>query len=123
MSCSDRNAPETRTRIFSSPVCTTPAGVTAFWACSAAISVGAVDPQARQLLGREFNINALVLGAENVDLGNVRQLEELLADVNDVIPQLPVCESVRGEAVDDAVGVAELVVEAGADDALAAACC
>ena len=45
-------------------------------------------------------------------------MEELLADVNDVIPQLPVCESVRGEAVDDAESVAELVVEAGAVDVL-----
>jgi len=33
-----RNAPETRTRIFSFPVCTMPAGVTAFCACSAASS-------------------------------------------------------------------------------------
>ena len=36
----------------------------------------------------------------------------------DVVPKLPVREAVRGEAVDDAVGIAELVVEAGADDAL-----
>ena len=79
---------------------------------------GAVDPEARQLLGRELDVNALVLGPENVDLGDVRQLEQLLADVVDVVPQLPVREPVRGEAVDDAVGVAELVVEAGADDSL-----
>ena len=44
--------------------------------------------------------------------------EELLADLVDVVPQLPVCEPVRGEPVDDAVGIAELVVEAGPDDAL-----
>ncbi len=37
-SCSDWNAPETRTSIFSSPVCTMPAGVTIFCDCSAAIS-------------------------------------------------------------------------------------
>ena len=72
---------------------------------------GAVDPEAGQLLGRELNINALVLGPEDVDLGDVRQLEQLLADVVHVVPQLPVGEPVRGEAVDDAVGVAELVVE------------
>ena len=84
---------------------------------------GAVDPEARQLLGRELDVDALVLRPENVDLRDVRQLEELLADVVDVVPQLPVGESVRGEAVDDAVGVAELIVEAGADDVLAAACC
>ena len=75
-------------------------------------------PEARQLLGRELDVDALVLRAEDVDLGDVRQLQELLADVVDVVPQLPVREAVRGEAVDDAVGVAELVVEAGADDAL-----
>ena len=79
---------------------------------------GAVDPEAGQLLGRELDVDALVLRAEHVDLGDVRQLQELLADFVDVVPQLPVGEAVRGEAVDDAVGVAELVVEAGADDAL-----
>ena len=79
---------------------------------------GAVDPEARQLLGRELHIDALVLGPEDVDLRDVRQLEELLADVVHIVPQLPMGEPVRGEAVDDAVGVAELVVEAGADDAL-----
>ena len=42
---------------------------------------GAVDPEARQLLGRELHIDALVLGPENVDLRDVRQLEELLSDV------------------------------------------
>ena len=42
----------------------------------------------------------------------------MLADVNDVIPQLPVGKAVRGEAVDDTVGVAEVAVEAGADDPL-----
>ncbi len=79
---------------------------------------GAVDPEARQLLLREFDVDALVLRAEDVDLGDVRKLQKLLADIDDVVPQLPVREAVRGEAVDDAVGIAELVVEAGADDAL-----
>ena len=79
---------------------------------------GAVDPEAGQLLGRELDVDALVLRAEHVDLRDVRQLQELLADVVHVVPQLAVGEPVRGEAVDDAVGVAELVVEAGADDAL-----
>ena len=79
---------------------------------------GAVDPEARQLRGRELNVNALVLRAKNVDFGYIRNLQQLLADINDVIPQLPLCESVRGEAVDDAESVAELVVEAGPDDVL-----
>ena len=79
---------------------------------------GAVDPEARELLGRELHIDALVLGPEDVDLRDVRQLEELLADVVHSVPQLPMGEPIGGEAVDDAVSVAELVVEAGADDAL-----
>ena len=41
---------------------------------------GAVDAQAGQLLGRELDVDALVLGAQDVDLGDVRQLEQLLAD-------------------------------------------
>ena len=77
---------------------------------------GAVDPEAGQLLGRELHVDTLVLGPEDVDLRDVRQLQELLADLVHVVPQLPVCESVRGEAVDDAVGIAELVVEAGPDN-------
>ena len=84
---------------------------------------GAVDSEPRQLPGRELHVDALVLRAKDVDLGDVRQLEELLANVLDVVPQLPLAESVRGEAVDDAVGVAELVVEAGPDDAFAADRC
>ena len=67
---------------------------------------------------RELDIHALVLGAQDVDLGDVRQLEQLLADVVHVVEQLALGEAVGGEAVDNAVGVAKLVVEAGADDAL-----
>ena len=79
---------------------------------------GAVNPQARELLGRELHIDALVLSPEDVDLRDVRQLEELLADFVHVVPELTMGEPIGGEAIDDAVGVAELVVEAGADDAL-----
>ena len=79
---------------------------------------GAVDPEAGELLGREFHIDALVLRPEDVDLRDVRQFEELLADVVDRVPELTMGEPVGGEAIDDPIGVAELVVEAGADDAL-----
>src|SRR5271166_6525872 len=78
----------------------------------------AVDPEARQLLRRELHIHTLVLGAEHVDLRDVRQLEELLSHVVHIVPQRPMREPVRGKAVDDAVSVAELIVEAGANDAL-----
>jgi hypothetical protein len=74
--------------------------------------VGAVNTQTRQLFGGEFNVDAFVLRTEDIDFRNIRHLQELFADINDVIPQLPVGEAVRGEAVDDAIGVAELVIEA-----------
>ncbi len=38
MSCSERNAPDTRNDSFSSPVCSTPAGLTMFCACNAVSS-------------------------------------------------------------------------------------
>ena len=47
---------------------------------------GAVDPEARQLLGRELHIDALVLRPENVDLRDVRQLKEPLSDVVHIVP-------------------------------------
>ena len=75
-------------------------------------------PEARQLLGRELDVDVFVLRAHDVDLGDVRQLQQARADVLDMVLQLAVGEAVRREAVDDAVGVAELVVEAGPDDAL-----
>ena len=52
---------------------------------------GAVDAQPRQLLGRELDIDALVLSPEDVDLGDVRQLQELLADVVDDSPAARRC--------------------------------
>src|SRR5208337_3328101 len=118
MSFSEWNAPEMRTRIFSSPVCTTPWGGDRVLGAECGDQRGAVDPEARELLGRELHIEALVLGPEDVDLRDVRQLKELLSDFIHIVPELAMAEAVGGETVDDAVGVAELVVEAGADDAL-----
>ena len=44
-------------------------------------------------------------------------MKQLRADVLDIIAKLAMSEAVRGEAVDDAEGVAELVIEARSDDA------
>ena len=77
-----------------------------------------VDPQARHLLGRELDVDFFILRAHDVDLGHVRHLQQARAHVLDIVLQLAMAEAVRREAVDDAVGVAELVVEAGPDDAL-----
>src|SRR5208282_2260793 len=54
---------------------------------------------------------------ENLDLGDVRNLKEARTDVLDVVAQLAVAEAIGGEAVDEAVSVAEVVVESGCDDA------
>ena len=79
---------------------------------------GAVDAEARQLLSRKLHVQALVLRSEDIDLGNVRQREELFADVVHVVPQLPMREPIGGEPVDDPVGIAEFVVEARPNNAL-----
>jgi hypothetical protein len=49
------------------------------------------EPQRPQPLGD-------ILGPEDVDLRDVREIEELLADVVHVVPQLPVREAVGREA-------------------------
>ena len=77
----------------------------------------AVDAEAGQLLHRELDEDHLVLGADDVDLGDVRHVEELGADLLHVVAQLAVGEAVGGEAVDDAEHVAETVVEERSDDA------
>ena len=79
---------------------------------------GAIEPEARHLLGRELQVNALVLGSEDIDLRDIRQLKKLLSHFVDGVPQLPVREPVGGETVDDAVGIAELIVEARPDNSL-----
>ena len=71
----------------------------------------AIDAQARQLLHRELDEDHLVLGAQDVDLGHVGDVQELGANLLDIIAQLAVGEAVGGEAVDDPEHVAEAVVE------------
>ena len=77
----------------------------------------AVDAEPGQLLGRELDIDLLVLRAEEFDLRHVRNLQKTRADVLDVIAEFPVTEAVGGEAVDQPERVAEVVVEAGSDNA------
>ena len=77
----------------------------------------AIDAEAGELLHREFDENPLVLRAQDLDLRDVADLQQLRADVLDIVAQLAMREAVGGEAVDDAEGIAELVVEARSDDA------
>ena len=76
-----------------------------------------VDAEAGELRHRELDEDLLVLGADELDLRHVRNLQQARADVLDIVAQLAVGEAVGGEAVDQAEGVAEIVVEAGSDHA------
>ena len=77
-----------------------------------------VEAERRDLAGREFEIDHLVLRAEDVDLADVRHGQHLGADVLDVIAQLPLAQAVAGEGVDVAEHVAEAVVEERPDHPL-----
>ena len=77
----------------------------------------AVDAQAGELLHRELDEDLLVLRAQDLDLRDVGHVQQLRADVLDIVAKLAMGEAVGGEAVDDPEGVAELVVEARPDDA------
>src|SRR5262249_40885313 len=78
---------------------------------------GAIDAQAGEFLGRELDDDLFILGAENLDLGNIRHLQQPRANLLDIVAQFTMREAVGGESIDDPEGVTELVVEAGADDA------
>ena len=76
-----------------------------------------VEAQAGQPFGRKLDIDLLVLRAQHFDLRHVGHLQQPRTRGLDVVAQLAECEAVGGKRVDDAVGVAEIVVEERADDA------
>ena len=108
---SDVNCPETRMAIFSAPASTVPLGWIAFCACSVCYQAGDVEAHGGELLGRELEIDLLVLRADEIDLGNVRHAQQLAAQALGVVAQLAVREAVGGQREDEGIGVAELVVE------------
>ena len=77
-----------------------------------------IEAQRCQLLLRQLDEDAVVLDADEVDLGDVLQLQQALARRLDMIAQLGMREAVRGESVDGAEDIAELVVVERPDDAL-----
>ena len=79
--------------------------------------LGAIDAKAGERVGGELDDDCFVLGTENLDLGHVGYAQQSCPDVLHIVAQLAVGEPVGREAVDDAEGIAELVVEAGPDDA------
>ena len=97
---------------------TTPAGATAFCALQGAHQRVAIDDEAGCLLRRDLEIEALVLRADDIDLVDIRHQQQAGAHALHVVAQLAMREAVGHDAIDDRVGVAELVVEGRADDPL-----
>ena len=73
--------------------------------------LGNVEPHGGELLGGELQVDLLVLGADEIDLGNVRDAAQLAAQTLGMVAQLAMRKAVRGQGEDQRVGVAELVVE------------
>ena len=78
----------------------------------------AIDNEAGCLLRRDLQIEALVLRADDIDLVDVLHQQQARAHALHVVAQFAMREAVGDDAVDDRVGVAELVIEGGADDPL-----
>jgi hypothetical protein len=70
-----------------------------------------VDAVTGELAGGEVEIDRLGLRPDQLGLADVRDTQDVGAHLLDVVPQLPVVETVGREGVDVAVDVAELVVE------------
>ena len=115
MSCSDEKAPDTRKRERLVAGLKRAGGTDRVLRPEGRDQGRAVDAEARELLGRKLDEDLLVLRAEKLDLRHVRNLQQPRADVFDIVAQLAMGEAVRGEAVDQPEGVAEIVVEAGSD--------
>ena len=60
---------------------------------------------------RKFHIIRLVLLADGGRLGNVLHVQQLAADIFNIVLQLAMREAVGGKGVDDAVGVAKFVIK------------
>ena len=96
----------------------TPEGATAFCAFSAAASSYRLEPITSELGGRELDEDAFGLLPNEVHLVDIGHLQQPRPDILHVVAQLAMREPVRGESIDNAVGIAEFVVRDRADDAL-----
>src|SRR6266481_6884873 len=67
---------------------------------------------------RKFNVDFLVLCAKEIYFRNIVDGEKLGARTLHIIAEFPLCEAIRSECVNNAIGLAELVVEERADNAL-----
>ena len=69
-----------------------------------------IEPITGQFRGRELDVDAFGLIADQVHLGDIRHLQQPRTNILHVVAQLATGEPIGGEAIDDAVGVAEFVV-------------
>ena len=77
-----------------------------------------VDAEGGELAGGEFEIDHLVLGADQLDAAGVRHSQHLGARRLDIVAELALGQAVGGEGVDVAEDVAEAVVEGRPDNAV-----
>ena len=77
-----------------------------------------VEAKRCHLPGRELEEDHFILRADDVDLADIRNGQDLRADVFDLISQLALAQAVAGEGIDVAEHVTEAIVEGGPDHAL-----
>ena len=94
-----------------------PAGVTLFCLASESNSACGVMPSVASLAWLNSTIDALVLDAVEVDLGNPRHFQEPLAETFGGLLQLRIVGAVAGHHVEDGVDVGEFVIDDGAQNA------
>ena len=80
------------------------------------LQLGEADPELGQLGIRGLDEDLRVLAADQFDLGDVRHAQQFELDPFGVVAQVGVVETVAGQRVDVAEGVAEFVVEERAAD-------
>ena len=107
----------TRSGTRCAPVSTVPAGTTAFCFASEFEDRLRGNAERRQLGVAELDEDLLVLDAVEVDLGDVGDLEQLLAHGLGDLLQLRVVGAVAGQRIEDRIDVAVFVVDVGADEA------
>ena len=94
-----------------------PAGVTLFCLASESNSACGVMPSVASLACENSTIDALVLGAVEVDLGDAGHLQQPLAHAFGGLLQLRVVGAVAGHHVEDGIDVGEFVVDDRAENA------
>ena len=97
MSNSDLKAPETRSGLFIARL-QGAGGSDRVLRLQRRNQGGAINPQPRELLGGELDDDLFVLGADDLDLGDVGHTQEPRTDAFHIVAKLTVSKTVRGEA-------------------------